>query len=249
MSGTINLAAYRDVIAAVLSTGRGQAQFSDERPQGVLLRLDVDYDLGWAAETARVNAEMGMRGCYFVQVGAGLYNAADARGRAALAEIAANGQDIALHYHHMGGPLQRDRLLRELDALRTLAPQSLTAVAWHNPEGDLSVINADLSDMNIPSAYDVPFFVDGCYVSDSNLRNSPQEICAFVQNSQADLVQVLLHPFNWAVGGADMDAILKKTFSRKVNALIEEFSANRVWRDGLGNDIANAIHKADWFDA
>lgn len=238
----LSLESYRNLIIAIKNTERSFASFSSATPAGVLLRLDVDYDLEWAARTAEINAQLGVRACYFIQVGSGLYNAADTRGLQALSTIVESGQDVGLHFHNRGSVLDVKRLLLEHNLLRLLIPSTLRAVAWHNPEGDLAALNFAATDLGFSSAYGSPYFVSGHYISDSNLRNNPQEIATFVQSSDAPLVQVLLHPLNWVIGGNRMSDILVRSFKEKVEQLLTEFNTNTVWREEeVGKEVARTI--------
>ena len=138
MPGRFNIDEYRRLVRALGQGRRPLCRFYPRPQTGLLLRLDVDYDLGWAAMTAAVNAEEGVHATYFVLVASDLYNPASERGRTALAGIAGHGQSIGLHYHHRGGALDRQRLAHEFANLRHLVPRAEPIIAWHNPEGELA---------------------------------------------------------------------------------------------------------------
>lgn len=242
MTERLSLESYCNLILAIKNTKRSFASFSSASPTGVLLRLDVDYDMEWAARTAEINAQLDVRACYFIQVGSGLYNTADTRGLQAISTIVESGQDVGLHFHNRGSVLDVKRLLLEHNLLKLLIPNISRAVAWHNPEGDLAALNSAATDLGLASAYGAPFFVPEHYVSDSNLRNNPQEIATFVQSSDAPLVQVLLHPLNWVIGGKKMSDILLRSFKEKVEQLITEFNTNSVWREEkVGKEVVRTI--------
>lgn len=248
MSERFDPAAYDGLIGRVVACGRSVAAFHAQPTHGCLLRLDIDYDLDWAVQTAEVNARHGVAATYFVLMSADLYNPASAAGRRAVGRLAALGQHVGLHYHHREvGPLERRRLEREFSWLTDLAPSARRVVAWHNPEGDLAPLNEAATRAGFVSAYDSRWFGPGCYVSDSNLRHTAPDILAFVETAEAPLVQVLLHPFNWMAGGVTMDDILGRTLARKVDMLLTTFDDNRVWHDTAGPPIRAAIRASDWY--
>ena len=240
---------YRDLLSGIKDTGKPFTRFIESEPDGVLLRLDVDYDLDWAAQTAEINAELGIRACYFIQVGATLYNAAEQESIRALARIAQANQDIGLHFHHRDGSLvDVQRLKKEYEILKLLSPSAVRVVAWHNPEGELDLLNKQATDAGFICAYDENFFGPSCYVSDSNLRNTAKDILRFVQSSDESLLQILLHPFNWVAGGTVMEDILCRTFNRKLNVLLDGFNDNNAWRNGADNGIKKSLKSSNWFE-
>lgn len=238
---------YRELIAAIAAGKRPIIAFDDNRDGGLLLRLDVDYDLGWAAETASINEALGVSATYFVQVGSPLYNPATSDGRKALETIVGANQHVGLHYHHTDGKyVDMDRMELEFRLLRELVPNCQRCLAWHNPEGDLGGINSEVVGAGFISAYDEAYFGDEIFISDSNCRHSAEEILAFAAAADVPIIQVLLHPFNWIAGGAKMTEILVNTFASKTDALLDAFEQNSVWRDGLGKEIADQIASLLW---
>jgi hypothetical protein len=207
----------------------------------------VDYDLGWAAMTAAVNAEEGVHATYFVLVASDLYNPASERGRTALAGIAGHGQSIGLHYHHRGGALDRQRLAHEFANLRHLVPRAEPIIAWHNPEGELAPLTLAAVDAGFVCTYESGFFGPDRYASDSNLRNSGATLAAFAGDCTAPLAQILLHPCNWVGEATGMDDVLKHTLRHHVDRLLGEFDSNRHWRKGLGAEICRSLATCPWY--
>lgn len=240
-------AAYRRLLGALSASGRPAVGFAPRPSRGCLLRLDVDYDLDLAVCTAEINAEAKIAATYFVLMGSDLYNPASAGGRHALARLSALGQRVALHYHHAGdGPLDLARLETEFRHLSDLVPQAERVVSWHNPEGELGPLNRAAEAAGFTSAYGEAVFGPDRYISDSNQRHQPEAITAWIEASRAPVIQVLLHPFNWITGGP-MPEVLRGTFSRKVDELIEAFGQNSVWRAQMGEEIAAQVRTAPWY--
>lgn len=232
-----SLDAYRKVVQGLVETGREFGTFPTPPQSGFLLRHDVDYCLPTAAKIAAINKELGARATFFVLVSSPLYNIfADAE-RQALRTIIEAGQCVGLHYHHTGGKLDHERLEREFDALRQVVPETQRVVAWHNPEGELEPLNQRAENRGFICAYSPAFFGNGTYISDSNCRNTPEQITAFAQEGQNGTAQILLHPFIWAHGGDDMKTVLKRTFRARFHAAAGTFGENRLWQEGAGQDI------------
>jgi len=231
-----DLDAYRRLLADLPAAGLDCVSFRTDVARGVFLRLDVDYDLAFAAQLASINAELGIRATVFVQVGSPFYNPAAPAGRQALEKIAEADQWIGLHYHHPGGELDQDRLCREFELLRLMAPQAERILAWHNPDGDLSAINDVAKQAGFLSVYSPQFYGPDKYVSDSNFVNRPGRICQLAPESDGP-VQMLLHPVNWCLGGSEMTDVLASIFRSKLRHLIGMMAQNRIWHGGFGREF------------
>lgn len=240
---------YRTLVRYLAGQPRPCVGFYPRPQAGLLLRLDVDYDLEWAAETAVINAAENVCATYFVLVGSPLYNIASQTGRNALATIAACGQWIGLHYEHRKGEGDLDllRLEQEFALLRLIAPSAQRLVAWHNPSGDLALLNRKAVDAGFVCAYEDSFFAPDCYASDSNMRNTGSALAAFVRECPHPIVQILLHPFNWGAGGRDMSEVLLRTLRRKFDRVTAEFEGNRVWAAGLGEAVKRDLTSCCWY--
>lgn len=210
--------------------------FRADVTRGVFLRLDVDYDLAFAAQLASINAEMGIRATVFIQVGSPFYNPSDPENREALKKIIEADQWIGLHYYHDGGELDRDRLCREFELLVLLVPRAERILAWHNPSGDLSAINNSAEQAGFLSVYSERFYGRDKYISDSNYVNYPKRIRQLAMESTCP-VQILLHPVNWRLGGNEMTDVLAGIFQSKIRHLIGMMEQNRIWRGGFGREF------------
>lgn len=230
---------YAQLVESLLALGRPLRRFDDaeEKESSLLFRLDVDYSLPWAALTAQINAARGVSATYFVQVSSPLYNPFAPDDHAALTALGALGQRVGLHYDLRDAPVDPQRLHGEFAALTQLHPAATPVVAWHNPTGDLTEANAAAAAAGFVSAYAPPFFGPDRYVSDSNLRRSPDDIVAFLSACRAPTAQVLLHPLNWVSGGETMEDALQVAFTHLTQRVADAFMANAVWRGGAGERI------------
>lgn len=225
---SFSVEAYRILLLKIVKTGRCFCSFTDPHDQGVLLRLDVDYDPRWALELALVNQKMGAHATFFVLVGSPLYNLFHTANSEAIGIIRDAGQAIGLHFFHTEPDLDVARLRREFDLLRLVAPDAEPVVAWHNPDDDLRDLNEAAQRAGFVSAYSEQFFGPNIYISDSNCRNRPMDIAQFVEMAMAPLVHVLLHPLNWVMGGNSMVEVIRRTFRSKLDHLAFCFTQNRV---------------------
>ena len=244
---TFCLKTYEKLLLSLRESGRSFRLFTEEPQNGLLLRLDVDFDLKWAASLAVENQKLGIRGTFFVHLTSPFYNALTPKSRQALKRITEAGQSIGLHYHHLGGELDVQQLKREYEILRTISPTAERVIAWHNPRGALEPLVAAARVAGFLSAYAEEFYGADKYISDSNCERLPEEILEFATKTTSPLVQVLLHPVNWVMGGKSMRDVLVRAFKVKFDQLIEGFETNRIWKSGLGQEILSQMSASPWY--
>ncbi|MEW6753618.1 MAG: hypothetical protein AB1505_21935 [Candidatus Latescibacterota bacterium] len=232
--------AYRGVLRAALESGYVFGSMEDcaagQVPgQCVLLRHDVDYSLERAVQLARLNAECGVRGTFFVQVRSPVYNLLHPASLDCCRELAAAGQELGLHapYPDPGEPAARvvTRLAGDVALCEEqVGVRFARVVAWHNPPPRLGEQPDLLAGSGLASAYHRPLFVPGCYLADSNLRNRADDFVALFRARSLPLVQVLIHPLYWIAGGSAVGPILEATFAAAAGRLEAEFLTNPNWR-------------------
>lgn len=226
-----SMSRYAWLLDRLKETGRPFGTFPPRHPAGLLLRSDIDYDPVFAVELARENAARDISATFFVLVSGPFYSIFEPATAAAIRQLVALGQRVGLHYHHTDDRLDAERLNREFDALRMIAPQAQRVVAWHNPEGDLDALNDALAGEGFTSAYDAAIFGPGRYTSDSNCARDAEFMADAVARSDAETVQVLCHPLLWVLGGDTMQEVLERYVSRAAERLDATLSEqNSVWR-------------------
>src|SRR5579872_6976675 len=93
---------YRELITLFRQQGYSFAGAGDavDKPGARLayLRHDIDYSPAWAADFARIDAELGVRAMFCFQLRSPLYNLASRQCRAAVDAVLAAGHGIGLHF-------------------------------------------------------------------------------------------------------------------------------------------------------
>lgn len=192
------------------------------------LRVDVDYHMGLAVEMARLIQTAGLSATFFLRTDAPLYNLLSLEGRQAVADLRDLGHAIGLHYE---GPPERERLSGAFRFLEGLSQEVERVVAWHNPPEEMAALNRTATEAGLRSAYEPVLFGPGRYFSDSNMRRTPEEILARLGASDAEEVQVLLHPVTWMVGGATMEAALEGLCRRLGRNADHALMENDLWKE------------------
>lgn len=164
----------------------------------LILRHDVDLDIGMAHRMAMHEFEAGLRGSFFFLVTCDTYNCQARVNRERLRDIDKNGGEVALHFDpslYETGDEEGLTLLanREAAILEDILGRRVESVSLHNP----SIKNRYPMLAGWKNAYDPSIFNPDIYLSDSrmNFRQDPLEF--FARNSGA-VRQLLLHPMHYS---------------------------------------------------
>ena len=162
----------------------------------VILRHDIDNDIGKALELARIEKEEGAKSTFFVLVTSDFYNVFSARCAAQLREIAGYGHDIGLHFDEIRYPEiktpedAKEKILLEAHLLETAIGQNVKTVSMHRPSR--MMLEADLEIPGMINSYGQVYFKGFKYVSDSRRRwREPVE--DIVKAKTYDRLHILTH--------------------------------------------------------
>lgn len=166
----------------------------------VFVRHDIDLSLARALPLARLENARGLRATYHVMLDSPFYDVRTEASRAALAELAALGHEVGLHYDVVARRMreapavERDadiaRAAEELEAL-TRAP--VKSLSFHLPIPEL--VRGPLHVAGRVSGYAKELL--GWYLSDSRARWREGEPLASLDAPRAPDLQILVHPIWW----------------------------------------------------
>ena len=230
MLETYSIQNYKNLLSRMMTLGRQTVSLCDRPSHGLILRHDVDYSPEWAAEIASVNQELGIRATFCLLVDTPFYNLFSTASQKALRHISGCGQDIGLHVRCNDQDVTTRHTEHLFSILQLAASEAKRVVAWHNPPEDVSALNRVANEAEFVCAYDTKYFGPKRYFSDSNLRHTPASLLEEVFASQAEILQVLLHPINWVSGAQEMEAILNNTCASRIETQLQGMLDNRVWR-------------------
>jgi len=243
MSTGYCLESYRRLLDLAIARGWRFRSFSDQAAhpddRTVLLRHDVDYSVQAAVELARVNRAAGVRGTFFLLVRGDVYNLLSPPNIERAREIAALGQDLALHFA-LPSPAPSnateltDAIALDARILRRELPGLAPVFSWHNPTPEQTGDLREIQPSGMLNAYSLAF-TEGCkYASDSNLRMGFDDFATLIANHSGSL-QLLFHPINWVFGdgASDMRRILARTWAQVIKERENDFRFNRVYNANL----------------
>lgn len=190
---------YRSLLREALERGYGITNFtrfsgSCEKPV-LILRHDLDHSIFAAEVIAELEADLGLRATYFVQVTCDFYNLLSSDSRRIVRKLTQLGAEIGLHYvasRYIGsGGIQR--LRGDVALLEDIAGQRVLSAAQHIPtEGP----RFDVTSVIPNDAYDVRFTRPPmAYISDSLMRWRQATPDQYIRAGQS--FQFLTHPMQW----------------------------------------------------
>lgn len=236
---------YRRLMNLLLDGGWSFASFCDPPAldcRTIYLRHDVDYSLELAAELAELNAELGVRGTFCVQVRAQLYNVFAAEESRRVRRLRELGQHVALHYvgqtQEPGAADDVDRILSDFELLRCVEPDAEPVFSFHRPDPVL-LAQPSITPAGLVNAYAPRFFSEMPYLSDSTHRLSVGELEAAVAAVAAPAFQLLLHPINWIAGGRSGIEILIRGWIRVLRDHERTLAENRTYEERFPDGMSS----------
>jgi hypothetical protein len=227
---------YVALVEGVLARGYRLSGFHDVEASArrLVLRHDVDFDLGSALKLAELEAERGWRATYFVLPRTEFYNLSTPRAQAALSRILALGHAIELHFDPMHYPDDEADLVagceREAHSLGGVTGRPVRVFSLHRPA--ISPKRREIVAPGLINAYGGPFASAIGYCSDSRgewRHGHPHEHPALAEGRA---LQLLTHPLWWSgeAEGAPREKLA--AFLERRRALLDEEIARNssIWR-------------------
>jgi len=195
------LQGYVALIRGFLAKGYVVTDYADIDPAArhLILRHDVDMDIGRALEMAEEESALGVKSNYYVLLRTEMYNVFSDRAAIMLRHITALGHKIGLHFDASIYPPERAALeaaaVQECAILEQLLGNEIETITFHRPAPQLQGLKGRFAGRL--HGYDPRFFSDIGYCSDSEGRwrfGHPFENEA-VKSQRA--IQLVTHPIWW----------------------------------------------------
>jgi hypothetical protein len=203
---------YRELIRDYIAAGYRFGAFRDAMPASalegqplVLMRHDIDFDLGKARAMAEVEREGGILATYFFLLRTDHYNLFSKPGSAEVERILQMGHHLGLHFDCAAyRPDATDAELaaacrKEAEALGSWFGSEVEIVSYHRPNAQVLTGNPLLSAPR-PHAYMARFMKDMKYCSDSRGEWRYGDPTSQPEFHARKAMQILIHPLWWGAG-------------------------------------------------
>jgi hypothetical protein len=232
-----SLDSYRTLLGHAIDGAFKPASFKQVAWPGrtLLLRHDVDYSLEMAVRLARVNAELGIVGTFFILARGHAYNPMSRASVERIEELVVLGQRLGLHVASGDDNIARD--FEYLSAQFPLEP----VFSWHNPTPAMLEKHREREVIaGLTNVYSIRFLDHALYCSDSNFGRSYEDLVAAFNGTKA-AVHLLIHPINWVAGGDSMLEVFKHAWPFLIREAELEARTNRAYSSALPEGIPDSL--------
>lgn len=203
---------YKELVGTLKVAGYRFTNYQDygQYPRCVILRHDIDNNIGKAVKLAELEAELGVRSTYFVLMTSDFYNPASKNSLEGLQHIQQLGHEIGLHFDEMAYNHLEDvpsAIQREARILTDIIGLPITTVSMHRPSP--KTLEADYSIPGIINSYGKVFFKDFKYLSDSR-RRWREPVLDIIRSRQYDRLHILTHAIWYNEKEEDIHDSIKK---------------------------------------
>ena len=234
---------YKGLLEKLESHGYHTASYTDwnQYDRCVILRHDIDNDIGHAVEMAAFEAQEEVKSTYFVLLTSDFYNVFSQNTQKGLQKIRDFGHEIGLHfdevqYGDITGDLDavREKIQWEANVLGEALGCPIRTVSMHRP--GRTTLDSDLQIPGMVNSYGKTYFKEFKYLSDSRRRwREPVE--EVIESEQYNRLHILTHAFwyyeeeqtleqtvNGFVNGANWSRYLsyKDNFTRLSEVMVPE---------------------------
>jgi hypothetical protein len=229
---------YRELIRDYTGAGYRFGAFRDALPASalegqplVLMRHDIDFDLGKARAMAEVEREEGILATYFFLLRTDHYNLFSKPGSAEVERILQMGHRLGLHFDCAAySPDATESELaaacrKEADALGSWFGAEVEIVSYHRPNAQVLTGNPRLSAPR-PHAYMARFMKDMKYCSDSRGEWRYGDPRSQPEFHARKAMQILIHPLWWGAGRRGAEETLARWLDGQTEALEDSMEAN-----------------------
>lgn len=193
--------AYEDLLNKLRDSGYAFSDYRDwnDKPRPVILRHDIDFDIGKAVLLAGIENRMRVKSTYFVLLTSDFYNPFSKEANEGLSKIIDYGCSIGLHFDETRYPdckgdigFMKKCIKEEADILGRALGIKINQVSMHRPSKGL--LDADVSIPGMVNSYSSTFFKEFKYLSDSR-RNWREPVDEILRNGVFDKLHILTHAF------------------------------------------------------
>lgn len=211
------------------------ANWNDENC--IILRHDVDFDLKAAYNVSLIEEECGVESTFFIMTTCDTYNPLSPKNRLMLLKMANNGFEIGLHFDPtVYGDIPQNELNSKVDLevkiLESIIGQKIKSISLHNP----SIHGQYPKFEGYINAYNMDFFNDESYMSDSCMNFRGKDPFEFVSKANEKPIQILLHPLHYTENGEDYIQIFTSFILDLTEKIDNNFRANPTYSSLIGQN-------------
>ena len=227
-------AGYRSLIRAGAEAGYRFVTFGDIADETAtmavtnrlcLMRHDVDVNVTFALDLARIEAEEGIRSTYFMMLRSPAYNLLGRATSQAVRQIAGLGHEIGVHFDAQHPFVENENLiglvLDEARIIGDLVGRPVRAVSFHQPSA--MIMSSDIAVPGLINTYNRGQLAGWHYVSDSNRNWRGQDPWTLLSAHAHPHIQILTHPMWWISAATSTEAVWDEAVLMNYDTMQRQF--------------------------
>lgn len=223
-----NLGTYPGFLEGVLGAGYDCRFFTELSglPGELTLRHDIDFDTGFALQTAIIESRYQLKASYFFLLRSDFYNIFSPRDYENVCRIRDLGHCISIHFDPVIYEDFHEGLKQEIQVFHQHFGARVDIISLHRPNDFF--LKYDTPILGIEHTYQTRYFRDMKYFSDSTgvwRFGHPFQSPEFLEKQP---LHILTHPIWWMVDGASNHDKLRLYFFQRVQNLKTGFFNNCI---------------------
>jgi hypothetical protein len=223
-----DLGNYREFLESFQSAGYEFLYFRElTKPLGqFVLRHDIDFDTGMAAQCAVIERELGVKATYFFLLRSKFYNIYSAQDFENVKKIQALGHEISIHFDPVIYDDFHAGLRKEVSLFTQIFETDVRIISLHRPNTFFQSFDEPI--FGIEHTYQSKYFKKVKYFADSTgvwRHGHPGQSEDFKERKS---LHVLIHPVWWMTDAANNKEKLKVHYAQRLQELKKEFCANCI---------------------
>lgn len=217
---------YKTLIAKFLERGYQAVFFSQNPPErgALILRHDIDFDIGYAHQLSLLEDELGVKSTYFFLLRTKSYNLLEHKNLEQIESIKSRGHHISLHFDPTLYNDIEHGFEKEKDVFENVFDTQIDIISIHRP-ADFFLNNANTI-AGVNHTYQPTYFEKIKYFADSQgifKYGHPANSEAF---NNLQTIQLLIHPIWWATESLDTQSKLHEFLDYRINQFKQHMAFN-----------------------
>lgn len=219
---------YQHFLQAIKDQGYQFCLFPElqEHKTQIALRHDIDFDTGFALQSALIENQLGIKSTYFFLLRSNFYNIFSPKDYNNIMMIREMGHSVSIHFDPSIYEDFHEGLQQEVRIFREFFKQDVSIISLHRPNAFFQEFDAPI--FGIEHTYQSKYFRDVKYISDSTgvwRFGHPFDTPEFAQQKS---IHLLIHPIWWMLDGTTNLDKLREYYAQRVDALKTDFSNNCI---------------------
>lgn len=214
---------YKEILKSAKRKGFQFVFFTETKlpKKAIFLRHDVDVSLENAILMAEIEKQHNVCSTFFIRTHSNFYNSISPDSVKKIKKILSFGHQIGIHYDGAITNNLEELINKQFDYLKQCFKIS-RVISFHRP--GFKIFGLELK--NFINTYNSYFFKECEYLSDSNRELKRGCIKEFIEKTNSNRIQILIHPFWWNEKNLNLKQLYRNLLKIKEREIVEELKSD-----------------------